>query len=87
VRVTPDGRFVLVANRFHDSVGVFTPELDLLATYPCGEFPRDLAVRGSRLYVANERAGEVVTFAFADGVPTRLGEPLVMPGPACVLPL
>lgn len=89
VRVTPDGRFVLVANRFHDSIAVFTPELELLATYPCGDFPRDLVLSrdGRRVYVANERGGEVVGFSFDDGVPTRFGRPLPMKGPSCVLPL
>jgi 6-phosphogluconolactonase len=88
VRVTPDGRFVLVANRFHDSVAVFSPELELLATYPCGHFPRDLVLgSGGRLYVANERANEVVTFTFADGVLTPFGRPLAMDGPSCVLPI
>jgi 6-phosphogluconolactonase len=89
VRVTPDGRFVLVANRFHDSIAVFTPELDLLATYPCGDFPRDLVLSldGRRVYVANERGGEVVAFSFDDGVPTPFGRPLAMTGPSCVLPV
>ena len=87
--VTPDGRFVLVANRFHDSVAVFTPELDRLGTYPSGHFPRDmvLSLDGRRLYVANERADEVVGFHVDDGVPTPFGKPLAMHGPACVLPV
>ncbi|GAA1040719.1 lactonase family protein [Virgisporangium ochraceum] len=89
VRVTPDGRFVLVANRFHDSIAVFTTDLELLATYPCGDFPRDLVLTtdGRRVYVANERGGEVVAFSFDDGVPTPFGRPLPMTGPSCVLPL
>jgi 6-phosphogluconolactonase len=47
VLVSPDGRFVYVANRFHDSVAVLAtePSLRLVATYPCGgEFPRDMAL-------------------------------------------
>jgi 6-phosphogluconolactonase len=92
VVVSPDGRFVYVANRFHDSVAVFTPELRLLATHPCGgEFPRDLAPTpdGGRLYVANERSGTVVGFTVdrADGALVRSGAPLAVSGPACVLPV
>jgi len=92
VLVSPDGRHVYVANRFHDSVAVFaaSPRLRLLATYPCGgDFPRDMALAASRLYVANERSGAVVGFAVdpADGSLTPSGAPLAMPGPACVLPL
>ncbi|GAA0916864.1 lactonase family protein [Virgisporangium aurantiacum] len=89
IRVSPDGRFVLVANRFHDSVAVFDTDLRLLGTYPCGEFPRDMvfSVDGRRVYVANERAGEVVAFRFDDGVLTPFGTPLAMPGPSCVVPV
>ncbi len=89
ILVTPDGRFVLVANRFHDSIAVFSPELDLLGTYPSGHFPRDMALSldGRRLYVANERANEVVQFHLDDGVPTPFGRPLAMPGPSVVVPV
>jgi len=93
VVASPDGRFVYVANRFHDSVAVFAavPRLRLLATYPCGgDFPRDAALTpdGARLYVANERSGAVVGFAVdpADGSLTPSGAPLALPGAACVLP-
>lgn len=90
VRVSPDGRFVYVANRFHDSVAVFAtdPGLRLVATYPCGgEFPRDLLVTpdGGRLYVANQNSGTVVGFAVADGALTPFGEPLALAGAACIL--
>jgi 6-phosphogluconolactonase len=88
VVVSPDGRFVYVANRFHDSVAVFAADLRLLGTYPCGgEFPRDLALTRSRLYVANERSDAVVGFAVdrAGGGLVRSGAPLAVRGPACVL--
>jgi 6-phosphogluconolactonase len=94
VLVSPGGRFVLVANRFHDSVAVFgtTPGLRLLATHPCGgDFPRDMALTpdGTRLYVANERSGTVVGFTVdpEDGSLAPFGAPLAVPGPACVLPV
>jgi 6-phosphogluconolactonase len=89
ILVTPDGRHVLVANRLHDSIAVFSPDLELLGTYPSGHFPRDMVLSpdGRRLYVANERAGEVVQFRFDDGVPTPFGTPLAMAGPSRVLPV
>jgi 6-phosphogluconolactonase len=93
VLVSADGRFVYVANRFHDSVAVFAagPAPRLLTTYPCGgAFPRDLALTpdGARLYVANERSDAVTGFAVdrAGGGLRPVGPPLAMPGPARVLP-
>ena len=94
VLVAPDGRFVYVANRFHDSVGVLAtePSLRLIATYPCGgEFPRDMAFgeQGRLLYVANERAdlvtGLVVDPADASLVATDWA--VRTPRPTCVLPV
>ena len=94
VLVSPDGRFVYVANRFHDSVGVLAtePSLRLIATYPCGgEFPRDMALgeRGRLLYVANERA-DLVTGLVVDPVDGSLvaaDSAVRMPRPTCVLPV
>jgi 6-phosphogluconolactonase len=94
VLVSPDGRFVYVANRFHDSVGVLAtePSLRLVATYPCGgAFPRDMALgeRGRLLYVANERA-DLVTGLVVDPVDGRLVATdwaVRMPRPTCVLPV
>jgi 6-phosphogluconolactonase len=94
VRVSPDGRFVYVGNRGHDSIGVLStgPSPRLLATYPSGgQFPRDMAFDegGRLLWVANERADLVVGLAVdpADGglVPTERG--VKMPRPTCVLPV
>jgi 6-phosphogluconolactonase len=94
VLVSPDGRFVYVANRFHDSVGVLAtqPSLRLIGTYPCGgAFPRDMALGdgGRLLYVANERA-DVVTGLTVDPVDGSLmpaAWTLTMPRPTCVLPV
>jgi DNA-binding beta-propeller fold protein YncE len=61
VRVSPDGRFVYVGNRGHDSIGVLRTArgLRLLATYPCGgQFPRDLALDAERAAaLGRQRAG------------------------------
>ena len=94
VLVSPDGRFVYVANRFHDSVGVLAtqPSLRLVATYPCGgPFPRDMALAdgGRLLYVANERA-DLVTGLRVDPVDGSLlpaAWALTTPRPTCVLPV
>jgi 6-phosphogluconolactonase (cycloisomerase 2 family) len=101
VLVSPDGRFVYfvyVANRFvgdrgHDSVGVLAtePHLRLVATYPCGQFPRDMALAdgGRLLYVANERADVVQGLAVdrADGSLRPTSLTLAVPKPTCFLPV
>jgi 6-phosphogluconolactonase len=93
VLVSPDGRFVYVANRFHDSVAVLTtePSLRLVATYPCGgAFPRDLASGdgGRLLYVANERADLVIALVVnpVDGSLQQADWAVTIPRPTCVLP-
>jgi 6-phosphogluconolactonase len=94
VRVSPDGRFVYVGNRGHDSIGVLSTEagLRLLATYPCGgQFPRDLAFQGNGrlLWVANQRTDTVVGLAVdpADGSLGSAGYCMTMRKPTCVLPV
>jgi len=98
VLVSPDGRFVYVANRFvgergRDCVGVLAtePSLRLVATYPCGHFPRDMAFTdgGRLLYVANERADVVEGLAVdpADGSLRPAGVTLAVLRPTCVLPV
>jgi 6-phosphogluconolactonase len=93
VLVSPDGGFVYVANRFHDSVAVLAggPRLRLAATYPCGgAFPRDLALAegGRLLLVANERADLVAGLTVDPGGALRPAPwTLATPAPTCVLPL
>ncbi|GHH50069.1 lactonase family protein [Streptomyces candidus] len=92
--VAPDGRFLWVANRGHDSISVFTLSPDgasavLRTTVPCGgHWPRDLALdpTGRRLYAANERSGDVSWFDVdpETGVP-RLTGSVAAPAASCVV--
>ncbi|MFI0815916.1 lactonase family protein [Streptomyces sp. NPDC021098] len=92
--VSRDGRFVWVANRGHDSVATLaldTPgdRMELVTTTPCGgHWPRDLVLDppGGRLYVANERSGEVTWFDLdpTTGVPSR-GGAIAAPAASCVI--
>jgi 6-phosphogluconolactonase len=93
IRVSPDGRFVYVGNRGHDSVAVIAtePSLRLVATYPAGgAFPRDLAFSGDGrlLWVASERGDCVVAHAVdpSDGALSPSGLRLPRPTPTCVVP-
>ncbi|MGW8953556.1 lactonase family protein [Streptomyces sp. NPDC055709] len=89
-----DGRFLWAANRGHDSLAVFRLDGDgekaeLVTTVPCGgHWPRDLALdpTGTRLYVANERSGDVTWFDVdaETGVPRRAGS-LAVTAASCVV--
>ncbi|MFJ6698934.1 lactonase family protein [Streptomyces sp. NPDC091272] len=94
VVVAPDGRFLWVANRGHDSISVFALPADaarpeLRTTVPCGgHWPRDLVLdpTGRRLYAANERSGDVTWFDVdqESGIP-RLAGSLDAPAASCVV--
>ncbi|MFG2331556.1 lactonase family protein [Streptomyces sp. NPDC048604] len=81
--VAPEGRFAWVAVRGRDALAVLAlsaagDAAELVATVPCGgHWPRDLALdpAGRRLYVANERSGDVTWFDLdpATGLPARAG--------------
>lgn len=92
--VSPDGRFLHVADRGGNTLTTFavTPAgelLEPLAVVDCGgDWPRHLAAdpSGRRLYVANERSGEVAWFAVdpETGLPEQRGA-LRVAAPTCVV--
>ncbi|MDT9684427.1 lactonase family protein [Streptomyces sp. TRM76323] len=92
--VSPDGRFVWAAVRGDDTVAVLQLDGDgerprLVAAVPSGgRWPRDLVAdpRGRRLYVANERSGDVTWFDVdpVTGVPSRAGA-VAAPAASCVV--
>ncbi|MBV9022817.1 MAG: lactonase family protein [Streptomycetaceae bacterium] len=94
VVVSPDGRYVWVANRGHDCIAVLDLDakgdrLELAGTTPCGgHWPRHLALdpSGRRLYVANERSGEVTWFDVdpQTGLPLLAGS-IPVPAASCVV--
>ncbi|WP_336322331.1 lactonase family protein [Streptomyces lavendofoliae] len=89
-----DGRFLWAAVRGDDTLVVLAldesrEEPRIVTTVPCGgHWPRDLALdpAGRRLYVANERSGDVTWFDIdpATGVPTPAGS-LEAPAASCVV--
>ncbi|MCX5067232.1 lactonase family protein [Micromonospora lupini] len=92
VAVTPDGRFLYVANRGVGTIAVFNladelPEL-VAEVDTGGEWPRHFALIGEHLYVADERADMVRVFRrdASTGVPAPVGEPVPVASPTCVLP-
>lgn len=93
IRLSPDGRFLYVANRFVDDIAVLSvdgPEVALVAGVPCGGTrPRDLALDpdGEYLYVANQYSDQLVSFRIDQrtGVPEPTGHVLQTPSPANIL--
>lgn len=91
LRLSPDGRFVLVSNRGRDSIAVFERRsLEMTFLVPSGgKSPRDFAFLpdGRTVAVANEFEPNVVFFDFdaRSGTLTPTGETLVLARPLCVL--
>ncbi|KQX49730.1 MULTISPECIES: lactonase family protein [unclassified Streptomyces] len=94
VVVAPDGRFLWAAVRGGDTLAVLALDADgagasLVASVPCGgTWPRDLTLdpSGRRLYVANERSGDVTWFTLdpETGTPARAGA-IEAPAASCVV--
>ena len=99
IRLSPDGRFLYVSNRGHDSIAVFavdggTGRLTPVEWVPSGgKFPRDIALdpSGKWLLAANQNSGTVTSFSVdrRSGRLTKLARDLAAPEAVCVffLPL
>jgi 6-phosphogluconolactonase (cycloisomerase 2 family) len=93
IRVSADGRFCYVANRGPDVIATLAispqgDQLRLVETVPAGgEHPRDIALTGEYMYVANQHSGTVTTFSVdaATGQLTPVGASVRTAAPSCVL--
>ena len=91
----PNGRFVYVSNRGHDSIAVFradpgTGEVARIANEPTqGRTPRNFAIdpAGRFLYVANQNSASIVCFRIDEETGLLAPTPQVasVPAPTCVL--
>ncbi|MFJ9523630.1 lactonase family protein [Kitasatospora sp. NPDC101801] len=96
VLVSPDGAYVYVSNRGHDSISRFAVggsggTLTLLDTVPTGGAgPRHISLdpSGALLFAANQNSDSVTVFHrdAAFGTLTPAGAPFATPGPVFVLP-
>ncbi len=94
VRVHPNGRYVYVSNRGHDSIAVFgfagpwEPLERLGHVHSGGQTPRNFAVHpsGHALLVANQDSDTVVPFEIdaVTGVPRQLDSTYNVSQPVCV---
>ena len=94
VKVTPDGRFLYGTNRGHHSIAAYRiaddGTLTLLEIEPSGGAgPQNLAITpdGRFLLVANMPGNNVTVFRIdaAAGTLERVGEPVGIPMPSCIL--
>ncbi|HRK73768.1 MAG TPA: beta-propeller fold lactonase family protein, partial [Rhodothermales bacterium] len=94
VHLSPDGRFIYVSNRGHNSIFVGKINLTNGAILPVqqiscgGDWPRNFGIdpSGKLLLVANERSGKVVSFQrnSRNGHLTPTGHELSLPKPVCI---
>ncbi len=94
IHLTPDGRFLYVSNRGHNSLAAFNVDaasggLMRVGVYPSGgDWPRNFAIHpdGKYLLAANQYSGNVVVFQIhPDGSLSPTGEEIHVPSPVCVL--
>ncbi|NLG98858.1 MAG: lactonase family protein [Chloroflexi bacterium] len=94
IHLTPDGRFLYVSNRGHDSLAAYRvdPESGRLAflahTHTQGRCPRNFAISpdGRFLLAANQFSGSLVVFRIDpdSGKLEQVGEPARLPSPVAV---
>ncbi len=95
IDITPDGRFLFVSNRGHDSIGTFAidPATGRLSpaswTASDGKGPRFVTLdpTGRVLYAANENSDTIVPFRVdpATGALTRDGDAVATGSPVCIV--
>lgn len=94
LRLSPDGRYLCVSNRGHDSFACYRVDagggLALHAIIPShGRGPRDVNfLPGGEFVCCNEQSGTATFFRYeaAAGSFRRLNREFALPGPLCVLP-
>jgi len=94
LKITPNGRFLYGTNRGHDSIAAYRigddGRLTLLGIEPSlGKGPQNLAITpGSELLLCANMAGNnVVVFRIDSktGALKRIGEPVSIPSPSCIM--
>jgi 6-phosphogluconolactonase len=94
LKITPNGRFLYGTNRGHDSIAAYRisddGRLTLLEIEPSlGKGPQNLAITpgGDLLLCANMPGKNVVVFRIdaQTGSLSRVGQPVSMPSPSCIM--
>ena len=93
IAVSPDGRWLYVANRGPATIAVFSLADEvpsLVGEVPTGgSWPRQFVQVGPFLYVANQLSHTVAVFHVdpTTGMPSPTGDVLATPSPTCLLPV
>jgi 6-phosphogluconolactonase len=94
LKITPNHRFLYATNRGHDSIAAYRigddGRLTLLGIEPSlGKGPQNLAITpgGELLLCANMPGNNVVVFRIdpQTGGISRVGQPILMPRPSCIM--
>ena len=95
VQITPDGKFLYVSNRGHDSLAIFriderTGRVTVAGHASSGgRTPRDFGIdsTGSFLLAANQASDNVVVLRIdrQTGALAPVGQPVPVPRPVCVV--
>jgi len=90
--VSPDGRFVYVSNRGHDTLAMFAIDSASGRLTPLGNIstggqtPRNFNILGDRLYAANQGSDTIVQFHIgSDGRLEPTGDVTQVGAPVCIV--
>jgi len=88
IHLSPDGKFVYVSNRGHQSIAVFgRNEYGSLSAITNvnvqGDWPRNFIIdpSGKYMLVANQRSHNIAVFELRSGVPVYIGNQIKIPAP------
>jgi 6-phosphogluconolactonase len=94
ILLSPDGRFLYVSNRLHDTVGIFALNREGRLTYvgetsTMGDYPRhiEIAPGGVFLYACNQRSDDITLFRIDrnTGQLRFTGQYTAISSPACII--
>jgi 6-phosphogluconolactonase len=92
--LSPDGRFLYIANRLHDTIAVFSVGVDGRLAYVAetptrGDYSRHLSIdpSGHFLYSCNQRSDNITGFRIdrKTGLPTFTGQFTAIGSPTCIV--
>jgi 6-phosphogluconolactonase len=91
IHLSPDGKFVYVSNRGHQSIAVFSRDTGgklshVTHVHVEGDWPRNFTIdpAGKFMLVANQRSHNIAVFELRNGIPVFTGNQIKIPAPVCL---